>query len=170
MSEGFGARFAPGERYELAIDADGAELQDATGHVAARFAVSPPGEVATAGGRWRSSVERPRFGWVIVFRAPHTDEPVACAYPRAGLSSYDLWIAPDDTYRLRANLLTHVWTLRRGRTKLARISGRAPQRAVTVLEALIPDAQLALAVVLAYETIRYDDLIPAVGGGGGGGG
>jgi hypothetical protein len=151
-------------------DGDGVELRDASGAAVAQLGHGPGGEVATAEGRWHVGVERQGHGWVIVFRDPSTEEPAACAYPRGVLSAYDLWLAPEDTYRLRENPISNVWTLRRDRTKLVRISGTAPERSVLVLDAVVPDARLGLAIVLAYETIRYDDSIPHLQGGGGGGG
>ena len=132
--------------------------------------------VRAARSRSRTDAGRPGLsgrasgGWVIVFRDPRTEEPVACAYPRGVLSAYDLWVAPDETYRLRENPLTNAWTPCRDRSKLARMTGRAPARSVAVLDAIVPDPQLALVIVLGYETTQDFTTIPQVGDGGGAGG
>ena len=166
MSEVFGARFVPGQRYDSVIAADGIELRDPAGQAAARLQTSPGGEVITADGRWRVGVERQGLSWVIVFRDPRTEEPLACAYPRGLFSTYDLWIAPDDTLRLRGSPLTSNWTLSRDGAKLVRFKGA---RTVTVLDAIVPDPRLGLAIVLGYEAIRYDGTIPGSETGHGGG-
>jgi hypothetical protein len=112
-------------------------------------------------------VERQR-GWLVVAREPASQEPVGCAYPRSLRNAFDVWIAPDRSYRLRAKAFTGAWILRGQDGTLARFTP-GKDRTISVAETIVPDPQLALVVLLAHEAIRFDETIPHVTSATGGG-
>ncbi|HET7049813.1 MAG TPA: hypothetical protein VFI54_16245 [Solirubrobacteraceae bacterium] len=142
-------------------------IHDGDARAVARLSVVPGGELSSAAGCWRVAVERQGRGWVVVARELVSQEPVGCAYPRGWLNSFDLWAAPEWEYRLREKPFLGSWILRGEFGEVARFKrGRA--WTIALAESVIPDPRLALVILLAYEAIRYGELIPTATSAGGG--
>jgi hypothetical protein len=168
MSEDF-AGLSPGRTYSTRATPDGLLICDSDERAVARLPVTPGGEVSAAVDRWQVAVERRGRGWVVVARELVSEEPVGCAYPRGWLKGFDLWVAPEREYQLRAKPFSGLRILRGELGEIARFTPGL-KRTIVVAEAVTPDPRLTLVVLLAHEAIRYDEQIPvdvAVGGGGG---
>jgi hypothetical protein len=67
---------------------------------------------------------------------------------------------------LREKPLSASWILRGELGEVARfVPGRS--RTIALAETLTPEPHVALLILLAYEAIRYNELIPDTAGGGG---
>jgi hypothetical protein len=167
VSEEF-AGVSPGRTYLTRQTPDGLWIRDGDGRAVARLPVSPGGEVSSAAGSWQVAVERLSRGWVVVAREPVSEEPVGCGYPRGGLKRFDLWVAPEQEYQLRAKPFSGLRILRGELGEIARFTPGL-KRTIVVVESVTPDPRLTLVILLAYEAIRYDEQIPGGAGVGAGG-
>jgi hypothetical protein len=163
------ARLLPGRTYSTRATPDGLWICDGDRRAVARLPVTPGGEVSSAADSWQIAVERQGRGWVVVARELVSEEPVGCAYPRGWLKGFDLWVAPEREYRLRAKPFSGLRILRGELGEIARFTPGF-KRPLVVAESVTPDPRLTLVVLLAYEATRYDEQIPVGVGVGGGGG
>jgi hypothetical protein len=163
------ASFVPGGSYDLNVGADVLAIRDSRSLIVAQLPVAIGGLVRARGGEWSISAERRRRGWAVVAREPRSGEIVASASPRWWPSTYGLRLGIEDDYRLRQNQISSTWIVRKGRNRVATFTSGSDEK-IEVSEAIVPNPNLTLVLLLAYETIRYDRVIPAVGAASGGGG
>ena len=153
------ANLVAGRRYVAHVSPGGIWLRGAYARAAAHLPMTPGGEVSSAAGCWQVAAERQGRGWVVVARDLVREEPVGCAYMRWWLKAFDLWVAPEQDYRLREKPFSGTWILRGELGEIARFtSGR--ERAIVLAKSVSPDPKLALVILLAHEAIRYSALFP----------
>jgi hypothetical protein len=167
MPKAITATLLPEATYEVGWDAIGLVISDERSRPVARLPPAVGGEVDSHFGRWRIAAERRGKGWVVIARDVAAAEPAASARTRWWPSRYSIEVRQDGEYRLGQHPLSGAWALRKGPQQVARFSAGVPDRIETA-EALVPSAEFTLAVLLSYETIRYERAIPfaALGGGG----
>ena len=135
MRDGFEAFFMAGQEYAVDRVPDGTRIRDAQSRVVALLPTTPGGDVRSGNGSWMIGVERQR-GWLVVAREPVSQEPVGCAYPRSLRNAFDVWVAPDRSYRLRAKAFTGAWILRGQDGALARFTP-GKDRIISVAETIV---------------------------------
>lgn len=162
VSEDFAPGPLPGRLYVVDAAPDALWIRDGDARAVARLSVAPGGEVSSAAGNWRVEAERQGRGWVVVARELVLGEPVGCAYPRRWLNAFDLWVAPEQEYRLRENPFSGTWIVRGDLGEIARFTPGSA-RTIALAESVVPDPRLALVILLAYQAIRYSEIIPDAG-------
>jgi len=115
------------------------ELHDGVAKRATIHGLEPPNRVEVGEEEWTFSAHPRRWGWMGVAQRHDAARAALAFYPRSLVGGT---IATDDrTFALGRNLLSSRWTLRDGRTPLARVSAPgAPADAMIV--ALTPDGQV----------------------------